>query len=407
MTITSSNASYTPMALARQPIVDSRLAVMGYELLYRKTVNSLSADIIDDVSATSQVMSAALFGVGLGNLVGANLAFIKLPRAYLLEPTGIPFDKDNVVIEVLADAQFDPILLAALRRWSAAGYRIALSGFVFESKLVPFVQLAEFIKLDMRALGQEGIHQQVESLRGFAAKIIAEKVETWDEYQFCRVLDVTLFQGYFFEKPEVLASKSSKVNHTTLLQLMASLMQSASLSIDELERIVSQDAMLVHKLLRYLNSPVTGLVATIDSVRLAIMLIGADRLKAITNMLLMSEMVGDRPVLLEQTMVRAKHMELFAERCGYGNEDKFFLAGMLSMIDACLGMTLEDILEELPLPSEYISAIVHRTGRVGGTLAHIENYATLGHGVMDEDAEILSETYIEAVQWADEVVACF
>ena len=407
MTITTSNAPYAAMALARQPIVDSRLAVMGYELLYRKSANSLSADIFDEVSATSQVMSTALFGIGLGNLVGAHQAFIKLPRAYLLEPAGIPFDKDNVVIEVLADAQYDPMLLAALRRWSAAGYRIALSGFVFESKLVPFVQLAEFIKLDMRLLGQEGLHQQVEALRGFEVKIIAEKVETWDEYQFCRVLGLSLFQGYFFEKPEVLSTKSSKVNHTTLLQLMASLMQSDNLSIDDLERIVSQDAMLVHKLLRYLNSPVTGLVATIDSVRLAIMLIGADRLKAISNMLLMSEMVGDRPVLLEQTMVRAKHMELFAQRCGYGNEDKYFLAGMLSMIDACLGVPLEEILQELPLPSEFITAIVTRSGRVGSALEHIESYATQGHGGDAQEAEILSETYIEAVQWADQVVACF
>ncbi len=394
--------AHANIAVARQPIINSRLAVMGYELLYRSSAAANQADVFDPVGATSQVIAASLFELGMDNLVGSNKAFINFPREYLLSPSGVPINNENIVIEVLEDAGFDGALLASLRRLVKLGCTIALDDFVFDSKLIPFVELATYIKLDILALGHEGFHQQVEALKGFDTIIIAEKVETWEDYQFCRLLGVDYYQGYFFERPEVMSSKSSKVNSMTLLQLMSSLLNTSSISVDRLEQIVSQDAGLVHKLLRYLNSPLTGLVASVDSVRLAIMLIGVERLKWLTNLLLMSEMVGDRHVLLEQIMVRAKHTELLAVHRGYDNQEKYFLAGMLSMIDVCTGMRLDDVLAELPLPSEYINAIVHRTGRVGNALDLVELYGN-GHTInSQQDLDDLKKTYLDAIKWTDE-----
>lgn len=394
-------SAYSNVAVARQPIVDSRLAVMGYELLYRKNLESTEADVIDEVSSTAQVISTSIFEIGMENIVGSNKAFINFPRAYLLNPSGMSINKDNIVVEVLENVGFDAMLLSSLRRLVSQGCSIALDDFIFESKLTPFVELADYIKLDVLALGHDGFHKQIEALRGFDVKIIAEKVETWADYQFCRLLGVDYFQGYFFEKPEVVVSKASKVSNMTLLQLMSSLLNTSH-DIAELERIVGQDAGLVHKLLRYLNSPITGLVASVDSVRLAIMLIGVDQLKILTNLLLMSEMVGDRSVLLERIMVRAKHAELLAETRGYDNQDKYFLAGMLSMIDVCTGMKLEDVLGELPLPNEFINAIIHRSGRVGNTLNLIEHYGNGGAIQNQQDFDNLKVTYLAAIKWIDE-----
>lgn len=395
-------SAHSNVTLARQPIVDSRLAVMGYELLYRKNTVAAQADVIDEVGATAQVIAASLFELGMESLVGTSKAFINFPRAYLLSSSGMPINKENIVIEVLAGSGFDAILLSSLRRWVKEGCSIALDNFVFDSKLTPFIELADYIKLDVQALGRDDFHKQVEALRGFSIKVIAEKVETWEDYQFCRLLGVEYFQGYFFEKPELMSSKASKVNSMTLLQLMSSLLNTSVLSIDELEQIVSQDAGLVHKLLRYLNSPITGLVASVDSVRLAIMLIGVEKLKSLTNLLLMSEMVGDRHVLLEQIMIRAKHAELFAQSRGYNNQDKYFLAGMLSMIDVCTGMKLDEVLGELPLPSEFINAIVHRSGRVGNTLDLVELYGNGRTIKNSQDLGDLKKTYLDAIRWADE-----
>lgn len=393
------------VSLARQPIIDSCMAVMGYELLYRKSANAIEADVFDEEGATAQVLSASLLELGMENIVGPNKAFINYPRSYLLNSKSMPVNKDTVVVEVLENSGYDAILLSSLRRWVKEGCSIALDDFVFESKLTPFVELAEFVKLDILALGHDHFHEQVEALRGFDVKIIAEKVETWEDYQFCRLLGVEYFQGYFFEKPEVISSKTSKVNSMTLLQLMSSLMNAADLNIDELERIISQDAGLVHKLLRYLNSPLTGLVASVDSVRLAIMLVGIEHLKSLTNILLMSEMVSDRHVLLENIMVRAKHAELLAGTRGYDNQDKYFLAGMLSMMDVCTGVKLEVVLGELPLPAEFINAIVLRSGRVGSTLSLVESYSN-GHAIKDaKDLEDLKSTYLDAIKWTDEFIA--
>jgi EAL and modified HD-GYP domain-containing signal transduction protein len=398
-------SAYSSVSLARQPIVDSRLAVMGYELLYRKNAGASEADVVDDVSATAQVISASLLELGMENIVGSSKAFINFPRTYLLSSNSMPINKGNIVVEVLENSGFDAILLSSLRRWVKAGCSIALDDFVFESKLTPFVELADYVKLDILALGHDRFHKQVDALRGFNVKIIAEKVETWEDYQFCRLLGVEYFQGYFFEKPEVISSKTSKVNSITLLQLMSSLLNSSTMSVDELERIVSQDAGLVHKLLRYLNSPLTGLVASVDSVRLAIMLVGIDHLKSLTNILLMSEMVSDKYVLLESIMVRAKHAELLAVRRGYDNQDKYFLAGMLSMMDVCTGMELDEVLGELPLPSEFINAILHRSGRLGNALNLVESYSG-GVEIKDsQDFEDLKNTYLEAVKWSDEFLA--
>ena len=393
--------AYANVSLARQPIVDSRLAVMGYELLYRKSSGASEADVIDPVGATAQVISTSLLEIGMENIVGTNLAFINYPRAYLLNSNSMPINKDQVVIEVLEDSIFDPTLLSSLRRWSKAGCSIALDDFVFESKLTPFVELADYVKLDFLALGHDNFHKQVDALKGFDVKIIAEKIETWEDYQFCRLLEVDYFQGYFFEKPEVMTSKTSKVNNITLLQLMSSLLSSSTMSVDELEMIVSQDAGLVHKLLRYLNSPLTGLIASVDSVRLAITLIGMEHLRSLTNILLMSEMVSDKHVLLESIMTRAKHAELFAVERGYDNQDKYFLAGMLSMMDVCTGMKLEEVLGELPLPREFINAIVHRSGKVGQTLTLVEDYSN-GLVTKDpQDLDDLKDTYLGAIKWVD------
>ncbi len=395
------SSAHSDVALARQPIVNSHLSVIAYELLYRKHSGSQSADVMDDVGATAQVISASLFEFNMEEVVGSKKAFINFPRTYLLSAGGMPVNKDNVVIEVSEHAGYDPVLLSSLRNWVKAGCCIALDDFVFDAKLTPFVELADYVKLDLSKLGQEGLHKQIEALRGFDVKIVAEKVESWKDYEYCRLLGVEYFQGYFFEKPEIISSKTTKVNSMNLLQLMSSLLDATSLTVEELEKIVSQDAGLVHKLLRYLNSPSTGLVASVDSIRLAIMLIGVEKLKALTNILLMSEMVGDRHVLLEQIMLRAKHAELFAELRNYKNQDKYFLAGMLSMVDVSTGMPLNEALEELPLPEEFINAIIQRSGRVGNALDLVEHYSN-GRVVQDpKDLSDLKETYVHALEWAN------
>ena len=389
------------VTIARQPIFTTKQTIMGYELLYRKDLDALDAEVFDDVSATAQVISGSLLEIGMSNMVGENKAFINFPRAYLLNPSGVPLDKNQVVIEVLENSGFDALLLASLRKWTNAGYKLALDDFEYEPKLLPFVELATYIKLDLQLLGRDKFMQQVEALKGFKVKIVAEKIETWEEFNFCEVLGVDFYQGYFFERPELISKKATKVNSITLLQLMAELLKGENLNVNELESIVSRDIGLVHKLLKFLNSPITGLSANVDSVRLAIVLVGVDQLKSLTNLLLMSELVGDRHVLLETILLRAKHAELMSLRLGHKHNETYFLAGMLSMMDACVGISLPEVLKQLPLPTEFINAIIQRSGNVGNVLDMVEQFSK-GHKVTSTvSVDDLKASYVESVEWVD------
>ncbi|MFT2111505.1 EAL and HDOD domain-containing protein [Marinomonas sp. 2405UD68-3] len=374
---------------------------MGYELLYRKDLNALNAELFDDVSATAQVISGSLLEIGMDNMVRGNKAFINFPRAYLMNPSGVPLDKSQVVIEILENSGFDALLLASLRKWVSAGYKLALDDFVYEPKLLPFVELATYVKLDLQSLGRDCFMQQMDALKGFKVKIIAEKIETWEEFNFCEVLGADYYQGYFFERPEVISKKATKVSRMALLQLMAELLKADNLNVDELESIVSGDIGLVHKLLKFLNSPISGLAASVDSVRLAIVLVGVDHLKALTNLLLMSELVGDRHVLLESILLRAKHAELLSIRLGHDHNEKYFLAGMLSMMDSCVGISLPEVLKQLPLPKEFTNAIIERNGNVGNVLDIVEQF-NKGHKVISSvPIDDLKSSYVDTLKWVD------
>lgn len=393
------------VAIARQPILNTKQEIVAYELLYRKDTDALAAEFVDEVSATAQVIAGSLLEIGMSTLVGEHLAFINFPRAYLMNPSGVPIDRNQVVIEVLENVGYDPALLAALRKWHKAGFKIALDDFVFEPKLTPFVELATYVKVDYRAFDQDGFMAQVAALKDFDVKILAEKVENWEEFNFCKLLEVDFYQGHFFEKPEVFTKKVAKVNSITLLQLMAELLKADNVSVEELESIVSRDIGLVHKLLKYLNSPITGLVASVDSVRLAVVLVGVEQLKSLTNLLLMSEIVGERYALLEKILIRAKHAELLAIDLGYENADKYFLAGMLSMMDVCIGMELEEVLHQLPLPTEFVKAIIERNGNVGSILNKVELYGNGEDAVSDESMVEMKVSYLESIKWVDKFLS--
>ncbi len=146
--------NYHNVAIARQPIIDNKLSTVAYELLYRRDAQAAEADVYDQVGATAQVITTSLLDLGLHNLVGTGKAFVNFPRGYLINPSGVPLPKEHTVIEVLESAGFDAVLLASLRRWRNAGYSLALDDFVFEPKLAPFVEIADYVKLDILALGK-------------------------------------------------------------------------------------------------------------------------------------------------------------------------------------------------------------------------------------------------------------
>lgn len=392
--------------VARQPIFDRNLDVFAYELLFRRA-DMASADVIDGDRATSEVILNAFTVIGLPELVGGHRAFINMTRSFLLREQGVTLPADRVVLEVLEDVDPDEALVDALRDWASRGYLISLDDFVFHESRLPLIELADVIKVEITALTPTELAEHVRLLRPYKAKLLAEKVETREQYELCHRLGFDYFQGYFLERPNVLRGTSIPTGHLPALSLLAALNQ-PDVEVNELEDIVSRDVSLSYKLLRYLNSPLFPVKRRIESLRQALVYLGKQELQSWASLLILSA-VPDKPQELMTTlMVRAKMCELLAQRLGFANPKSFFTIGLFSGLDALMDAPLAVVLQHISLSDDVAAALLHRAGNGGRVLDCVLSYEHANWPRIAEmaiPADPVIESYVEAVQWANRAVA--
>ena len=271
--------------VGRQPIYGRSIDVFAYELLFRNNeVNR--ASFTDGNAATAQVMLNTFVEIGLDHIVDHHLAFINLTRDFVLGNYCIALPKDRVVLEVLENMGVDQELIDALNRLSGLGYRIALDDFVYHESLKPLVELADIIKVDVLELDRKTVARHVEILRQYPVKLLAEKVETHEEFEFCRDLGFDYFQGYFFCKPNVISVKPMPANRMSVLALLTQL-QNPTIEISQLERIFQEDLSLGSQVLRYINSAFFEMPKHIDSIDQAVYMVGTDRLRMWASLLML------------------------------------------------------------------------------------------------------------------------
>ena len=193
-------APATSVFLGRQPIYGANREIRAYELLYRRNAKDTEAYFSNADQASAEVMVKAFLEIGLHAVSKDQPVFVNHTRHLLTMEPILPADR--CVVEVLEDVTAEPETVAALRRLKKLHYRIALDDFVFSEALVPMIELATFIKLDLRALGQDGFQEQLRLLRRFPVRIIAEKIESEAEFRWCRKLGSELFQGYYLRRPD-------------------------------------------------------------------------------------------------------------------------------------------------------------------------------------------------------------
>jgi len=265
--------------MARQPIFDRDLNVFAYELLFRSE-NSNQAFFLDGTQATCQVLMNAYTGFHPEYKSQEIPAFINLTRNLLLSTEIPPISKERVVIEVLEDVPVDEKLINQIKKLSGLGYRIALDDFVLSNEYLPLLEYVDFIKIDIRQLSQIQIKEHVEKLSQYSQlRLLAEKVETQEEYKFCRQLDFHFFQGYFLDKPEIVKGQEVGSNTQVLIQLLQQL-QSPEASVNEIADIISCDPALSYKLLRIINSATYALPRAIESLEEAITFLGLNKIRS-------------------------------------------------------------------------------------------------------------------------------
>ena len=390
--------------VGRQPIYNRQLKVVGYELLFR-SCETEPQGIADGDGATSQVMLNTFTEIGLERLVGNGLAFINLTRSFILEKYPLPLSQHRVVLEVLENITVDQELIAALRLLSARGYQIALDDVVDPHDVAPLLDIADFVKLDLVAVERGRLEEHVATLRQHNVKLLAEKVETQDEFELCRDLGFDYFQGYFLCRPNVVRGQRMPATRLAIMRLLANL-QVPDIEFGRLEEIVRQDVSLSYKLLRLINSAFYARPTEIKSIRQALTLLGIRQVQAWLSLLALSK-IDDKPhELMTTATVRAKMSELLALALKEQNAETDFIVGLFSLLDALLDRPLEEVLASLPLTEEVTRALLQHEGRLGAVLHTVIAYergeweAACCSGL---EPEAIRGAYLESLDWASEV----
>lgn len=391
--------------VARQPIYDRQLELVGYELLYRDN-EQCRARFDNGAQASSRLITNTFMGFGLENIVGSNPAFINLTHDFFVNDQPIPMSREQVVLEVREELLPAEQVLTGLQQLAAKGYTIALDDFVYKPELEPLLQLAHIVKIDLGELGREGLAEQAEICRRHEVKLLAEKVETPSDMEFCRELGFDYFQGFFFCKPQLVKTKNQPANRSVILQILQKL-QDAGADVPELEKVIIQDVALTYKLLRYLNCATYALRREINSVREALMLIGTEQVKKWAILLLMSSYDNDKPQeLIATAMVRARMCELLAEKHSPSlDTEQAFTVGLFSTLDAVMDTPMENLLDTISLNSQIKFALLDCEGPQGHLLRQVLRYEKGQWSALDIDG--ISSTdfalaYLGAVQWANE-----
>lgn len=391
------------IAIGRQPIFDKELNTVAYELLFRDCDGKNRAKIKNGDQATSEVILTAFTEIGLKNLTDNKLAFLNLTQSFLEGKSPLPNLVGKVVLEVLEDIPVTESTVAAVQKLSLQGYTIALDDYVYHPHLDPFIDAVEIIKLDVLAQDHDTLAKTVKLLRRKRKKLLAEKVETQSEFEFCQSLGFDYYQGYFFCRPEVLTLKALPSNKLQILKLLTKL-QDPDTTVDELENEISHDVSLSYRLLRYINSAHFVLRQEIESISQAIMLLGWNNIRSIATLIIMSRIEGKTIDLFKTGLIRARMCSLLANKVKPDMQDSFFTAGLLSVIDALMDQPMQDIMQQLTLSEDLQNALIYQQGDIGQTLFNVIEYVR-GHpeavNGSDYSMEDLTEIYLQALQWAD------
>jgi EAL and modified HD-GYP domain-containing signal transduction protein len=394
-------ATATGVVLARQPIFDADLRLHAFELLYRAVGED--GRPVDGGKATATVLVAALADVGLQRLVGDQRAFLNVDREFLLSFRPLPLPADRVVLELVENQLIDDELIAVLAELKHAGFSLALDNFDHRPEYEPLLGLADIAKLDVQALSRQRIAENIACLGEHGIEVIAEKVETREELEQCRKLGIKRFQGFFFERPELVEGRPTP---TLRLGAIADLLDAEDDDFDALEAMISHDVGVSHKLLRLANSAHVAPRHQVRSIRHALALIGGRTVRRWTTLLMLAEARGHAHELLVTALIRARCCEVRAERSTGADTDRAFTAGLFSVADALLETPLAEVLEALPFDEAMTAALLEHAGPEGRILKAVVDYE---HGRFDEaaggkDVTGLSDAYYDAVEWATETI---
>lgn len=394
--------------VARQPIFDVRKCIFGYELLFRADMSNYFPEIQGD-SATSKLLSNSFFNIGIEKIAGSSLAFINFTQELLIKQLPLMFSQDRLVVEILENVHPENDVIEACQEIALNGYIIVLDDFFYKPDLEPLIEVADMIKIDIKATPLEEIGDLVKKMTERGVDLLAEKVETHDEFNKALEMGFRYFQGFFFSKPEVLTGKEISTPQLQLLEIMAEVNRE-NFEFSRLEKMIVRDASISYKLMRLINSTYFKRAKEISSIRQAIIMIGEAGIRRFLSLISMAGLAANKPdELIRVSLVRAKFCELLGNHPGSNvDASELFTMGLFSLIDAILDDSMENLMSQIPLSRNIKQVLISRTGSLNDYLSVVESYEKGDWAEIEEsmanmgiDQNNLPRHYLESLSWAD------
>jgi EAL and modified HD-GYP domain-containing signal transduction protein len=394
--------------VARQPILDLRGRVHGYELLFRSgPETAFSGD--GNMATRTMIDNTVMFG--LEKLTGGLPAFVNCTHESLTEQLVDVLPPSMTVLEILETLEPTPSLIDACRKLKGAGFRLALDDFVWKPKFEPLVELANYVKVDYALTDADERRSLLQRLAGRGIALLAEKVETQQEYQLACAEGYTLFQGYYFCRPVLLKNRkipSNRMFHIEILQLL----QSDPIELHKMSRLVKRDASLTYRLLRLVNSPICAMRQEVNSIEAALIAVGENTFRRIATLAITSELNADQPTeILRMAFIRSRFCEVAAGLCALDPTEQYLL-GMLSLLPAMLRLPMDELAPALPLREKICDALMGQEIRERCLLQWLESHEQGDWAKCDATAlaydlnraDVL-RCYAEALVWAESALS--
>jgi EAL and modified HD-GYP domain-containing signal transduction protein len=395
---------------ARQPILDKSKNLFAYELLFRDSIDNVFPEIDGD-KATSKMIEASQFNMGMSEFTGNKPAFINFTLDTLSQGYPEMLTPDEVVIEILETIKPGKKLLALCKNLHSKGYTLALDDYEHQNVWAHFYPFIKIIKIDIQQTGVDEIKEVLTAVKDHPhIKMLAEKVETHDEYNQMLQLGFDYFQGYFFAKPEMIKTKSLSPSQVAMAELLYETSKT-DLDLNSITSVFERDVSLSYKLLRYANSAIFKRRNEISTIKQALVILGSGELKRFIGLMFAVTANPDKPSeLINMAMTRAKFCELTAHDIPSQLDVSIaFLTGLLSMIDAILDEEMATILEKLPLSEDIKTPLLTKKGVMAALIKLVEfieqaewDKTTLVMDKLKLDKDKVIEHYNQAVAWADE-----
>jgi len=353
--------------LAKQKIFNANNKVFAYELLFRDHAEGIK-NFPTNIKATSHVLVNVLININ-EILNETNIVLVNVDEEFLLSGLIDLLDKNKFMLEILETTDLNEKVISKIEQYHKRGFKIAIDDFDCSAEMIrkfnPIFRYIHLVKIDIIESEPENLMSIVPKMKKMGLKLLAEKIETQEEYEYYKKLNFDLFQGYYLERPEVIEVQRSKdITQYTILNVIKLIKDDASTTA--IESYIKQRPELSLKLIHFLNAQEDFDIA-VESIVQIITLLGRDKLLRWLLLYLYSEM-SDNPIsetILAMALNRAEIMEDNVEKA---DKDKAYLAGMFSMIGALFDCENKDIIKDIKLDKDITDLVINSKGRYMSSL---------------------------------------